>query len=245
MNRLEERVLRLEQEVVRLDRMLSDEHSAREIEALMNRYQAMCASQAGKGIVDKLWTADDDATLEYGASGVYQGLWKIATFYIKDALPGVFCIGALTTQRISVRGDSAEGSWLCLGMSLDAGELGFAVPDEGDRRLMLCSSVTEDGRRYKAEWTWQYIDVRFSREANSWRIHNMHVRDLTRCPFESDPVAFAEKRFATDGMWLESLFESPMPLPPESHGENLPSGPSSSHWQYTLSGYARDIERSI
>lgn len=66
------------------------------------------------------------------------------------------------------------------------------------------------------------------------------MNELFRCPYDRDWVTYAGERFATDGIWLESLFETPMPLPEESHGENLPSGPSSRHWQYTTKALAEE-----
>ena len=82
----------------------------------------------------------------------------------------------------------------------------------------------------------QKYDVVFRKEEGQWKIFKLHVFDLFRTPFSEDWVRFAEKRFETDGRWLESLFDAPLPIPASGHGENLPSGPSTEHWQYTRKG---------
>lgn len=114
----------------------------------------------------------------------------------------------------------------------DGGDLGPVPPADSDTRRVLLSSMAEDENRYRAEILLQNYDVDFVLEEGAWKICRLHVREYFRCPFDKDWVRYARERFVTDGMWLESLFESPMPLPQESHGENLPSGSSTSHWQY-------------
>lgn len=236
LNQLEDRLARLENQNLRLQDRI-------EIENLMAKHQFYQAAGQGRRIVDELWSQQDDVSIEYGASGVYQELWKVKTFYIKDVLPGCLSVVALASQYLEVSGDgqAAFGLWMSLGTETDAGDLGPFPPRADEQRRLLMSSRTEDGKVYKAEWLWQKVEVRFRRENDSWRICNLHVSEYFRCPFGRDWVRFAAERFATDGMWLESLFESPEPLPPQSHGENLPSAPSTYHWQYAPTAQANAI----
>ena len=82
----------------------------------------------------------------------------------------------------------------------------------------------------------QRYEVTFHREDGLWRIYHLHVLEYFRCPYGRDWVSYAQERFASDGVWLESMFDTSMALPPEAHGENLPSQSTSSHWQYTVDG---------
>lgn len=234
MSDLEKRLSALEHRLAETERELRLHAARAEIENLMARHQYYYAAGLGARIMDELWTVREDAAIEYGASGVYEGLWKVRRFYVKEQLPGRLSTYALTTQVLEVGedGDTAWGLWLALGTETDAGDLGPAPPAEDDQRRMLLCCEDENGRRYRAEWLWQKVEVSFRREGGRWRIHRLHVTEYFRCPFDQDWVRYATRRYATDGMWLESLFESPLPLPPEAHGENLPSGSSTAHWQY-------------
>lgn len=242
-NELSKKVNELEKQIELVQHRIQMLEDRSAIENLMARHQFYSAAQQGERIVDELWTSDENsASIEYGASGLYIGLWKVRTFYISEYIPGCLNIKSLSTQQIVVKDDWAEGSWIAIGIDLDAGELGPAKPGKEDQRQFLLSSQDSEGRRYKSEWQFQRIDAKFTRENNGWRIHNLHFREYFRSPYDQSPVEFARKRFETDGMWLESKFESPMPLPAIAHGENLPSSPTTNHWQYRYDADPRDLE---
>lgn len=239
----EDKLQQLEKEIAELRQTLTSVQDREAIGNLMARHQFLLAAQQGSRIVEELWTQDaEKASLEYGASGVYEGLWKVRSFYVSRFLPGTLLVKALSTQQLVVEGETARGSWMAVGMDLDAGELGPAAPRTDEQRQFLLSSRTKDGKQYRAEWQWQRIDVNFRREEGSWKIHNLHVREYFRSPYDVSPVEYAKTRFETDGMWLESLFETPEPFPVSAHGENLPSGSTTSHWQYTTDCDARQLE---
>lgn len=225
---VEERLLRLEEKM-----RLAEARAA--IADLMGRYAFYCGAGCGERIVTELWAKGDEVSLEYGASGVYREHWKVETFYYKRAVPGKLTTVSFSTPLLSVSadGESARGIWTAFSTETDAGDLGGAVPEFSDTRRALLSSETEDGKRYRAEILLQKYDVEFVLEEGIWKILHLHVSEYFRCPYDRDWVRYAKERFATDGMWLEALFESSKPLPPQSHGENLPSASSTEHWQYT------------
>lgn len=231
---LEKRFAAIESRIAELEGQVRRLNDRAEIENLMGRHQYFYTAGLGSRIVGELWTRRDDARIEYGASGVYQDLWKVKTFYISERLPGRLSNCAITTQSLEIAGDgnSARGLWMAIGTETDAGDLSPAPPQQDDQRRMLMSSETADGRSYRAEWLWQKYEVTFLREEGRWKIWRFHVSEFFRCPFNRDWVQYATERYENDGVWLESLFQSPEPLPPQSHGENLPSGPSTYHWQY-------------
>ena len=234
----EERLERLEERLEALENELRDVKTREALSDIMGRYAVLYSAGCGREIIDRLWSRKEDITLEYGSSGAYKGFWRVEHFFVKEAVPGKLSTVSFFAPvfKLSEDGNEAAGIWFCLGTETDAGDLGKEpLPEECERRMLL-TSQTEDGKAYRAEVLLQKYDVVFRKEEEGWKIRNLHVFDLFRTPFSEDWVRFAEKRFETDGRWLESLFDSPLPIPPEGHGENLPSGPSTEHWQYTLGG---------
>ncbi len=228
----------LERRLEALEARLAAAEARQEIAGLMGRYALWYSAGQGGRIVRELWSQAEDVGVEYGASGVYDGLWKVKTFYLKEAVPGRLDTVAFSSPAITLdpAGASARGSWTAFATQTDAGELGSAPVPPGSNRRVLFTSRTADGRGYRAEVLLQHYEVEFRREGGDWKIRRLRVGEYFRCPWDRDWVAFARERFDTDGVWLESLFETSMPLPPEAHGENLPSRPTSRHWQYTLDG---------
>lgn len=229
----------MEQRISALEGRLAALEAKEEICALMGRYAIYCGAGCGGRIVEELWSREDqDVSLEYGASGIYDGLWKVKTFYLSDPIPGKLETVSFASPRVIVfaDGQTARGSWTAFATQTDAGDLGGAPVTEESNRRPLLTSQAPDGRQYRAEVLLQRYEVDFCREEAGWRIRHLHVLEYFRCPFGEDWVSFARRRFDSDGVWLESLFETQMPFPPEAHGENLPSRSTSWHWQYTLDG---------
>lgn len=235
MDQTEKKLQVLEQKIAQLERHLENQDSINAISNLMGRYAFYLSSGMRSHIVDKLWLQNDRVSVEYGASGVYKGLWKVKTYYIKNPVPGMLTTLSLSSPviHISRDGQKARGLWTAFCTETDAGDLGICAPDKEDSRRALLSSITRDGRRYRAEILLQKYDVIFEKEDEVWKILSLHVGEVFRCPYDRDWVLFSQERFDTDGIWLESLFETPMPLPESAHNENLPSGPTTWHWQYT------------
>lgn len=232
----QQRLENLERRSDVLERRLAALQARAEISELMGRYAVYYGAGCGERIVRELWSQEEDVSLEYGASGIYDGLWKIKTFYISEAIPGRLDTVAFSSPAITLAedGTTAQGSWTAFGTQSDAGDLGENPVPPGSNRRVLFTSSTSDGKQYRAEVLLQRYEVDFRLERTGWKIRRLHVVEYFRCPFGEDWVSFARRRFDTDGVWLESLFETPMPLPAESHGENLPSRSSSWHWQYTV-----------
>ena len=231
-DRLQERLEKLEKRVSRLE-------AGAEIENLMAKHYFLLSSGQGRRIVPELWTERDDASIEIGASGVYGARWKVITFYVSEQVPGcMLTCGAFNRWlRISDNGEEARGLWMTACTETDAGDLGNAAPGEEDQRRILLSSETPDGKKYRAEILLQAHEVCFIKEHGKWKIRNLHAHEFFRCPAGSDWVTYAGKRQVTDGMWLEAMFETPDPIP---SFENLPSGPSTSHWQYDVNALPAD-----
>jgi len=203
------------------------------IENLMAKHNFYFSAGQGRRIVPELWTKDENASLEYGASGVYGARWKVLTYYVNFEVPGKFSTFTAANRWLSVAEDgrSAKGVWMVVGTETDAGDLASDPPVEGDQRRVLLSSTTERGECYRAEVLLQKHEARFVKEDGGWKIHDLHISEYFRCPANSDWVAYAKTRQVTDGMWLEAMFETPDPIP--SH-ENLPSGATTCHWQYDV-----------
>lgn len=236
MNSLEQRIEKLEARSTKLEQQLTALQVHKEISDLMGRYAVYCNAGRGDLILRNLWSQDDQVSLEYGASGVYSSPWKIKTFYTSKVLPGKLETVSFSSPVITVAADGStvHGSWTAFCTQTDAGDLGPTPVTPKSNRRALFSSRTSDGQEYRAEILFQRYEAEFCREAGAWKILHLHVMEYFRCPYNKDWVTFAQERFDTDGIWLESLFETPMPLPDEAHGENLPSLPTSFHWQYTV-----------
>ena len=236
MNAMEKRLQALEQQTGLMQKRLTQLEAQAEISSLMGRYAVYYGAGCGRQIMEELWSQSEDIRFEYGASGVFQRRWQILTYYVNEAYPGRLNTLSFSSPAIVVAedGQSAKGSWTAFGTETDAGDLGPEPVMDISNRRALFSSRTKDGRQYRAEVLLQRYEVDFIRETSQWKILHLHVIEYFRCPYDRDWVRYAEERFATDGIWLESLFTTPDPLPEDSHGENLPSLATTSHWQYTL-----------
>lgn len=225
-NDLLQRLEALETKLLRLEDRV-------EIENLMAKHNFYFSAGQGRRIVSELWTKEETASLEYGASGVYGALWKVRTFYVDFAVPGCFATftGANQYLQIAPDGQTAHGVWMVLGTETDAGDLAAEKPAESDQRRVLFSSCTAHGEQYRAEVLLQKHEVNFCKEGGAWKLHDLHISEYFRCPAGSDWVRYAKQRQVTDGMWLEAKFETPDPLPER---ENLPSGATTYHWQYDV-----------
>lgn len=216
-----------------LEKRLSLLEDKAAIENLMAKHNFYFSAGQGRRIVPELWTADEAASLEYGASGVYGARWKVLTFYVNAEVPGRFATFTAANQWLSVAddGQTARGVWMVVGTETDAGDLASEPPAQGDQRRVLLSSRSGEGKCYRAEVLLQKHEARFVKEDGRWKIHDLHIGEYFRCPAGSDWVAYAKTRQVTDGMWLEYMFETPDPLPAR---ENLPSGATTWHWQYDV-----------
>ena len=113
----------LEQRLEALEARLAAVEAKAEIADLMGRYALWCGADCGGRIVEELWSQADDVSLEYGASGIYEGLWKVKTFYIKEAVPGRLDTVSFSSPSITLSPDglTAWGSWTAFGTQTDAG----------------------------------------------------------------------------------------------------------------------------
>lgn len=206
------------------------------IENLVARYQYYYAAGLGERIVDELWAREvPTVSNEFGASGVYRGIRKVKTYYQKDIVPGRFNMHTMTTPAIEIAGDrkTAKGVWMSIGVETDAGDLG-PEPVAGYEQRLLLSSVTTDGKRFKAEWIWQKFEIEFIRETAGWKIWHLHAYDVFRCPYDESWVTYAEKRFRTDGLGIEAIYTKNVPYGPDEPPENNADVPTTTHWQYTV-----------
>jgi hypothetical protein len=208
------------------------------LENLVGKYLQLTLAGRGEEILDQLWSRREDVCIEIGASGPYRSREKVATYYQKDLLPGKLSLAYAMDPVLEIAqdGQSARGLWLTLGTETDAGELGDYQQGSDPEREMLFSSHTQDGRGYTAEWSFQKLGIDFSFEEGEWRILHLHLYDIMRAPFDQDWVRYATGRFATDGMRLDALFKSNLPFPEDKPPENLATGPTQYHWQYTVDG---------
>lgn len=216
-----------------LEKRLTYQEDRMEIENLMAKHNFYFSAGEGRRIVPQLWTKEENASIEYGASGVYGALWKVKTFYVDYVHPGCFKTFTGTNRylRIAPDGKSAYGVWMVFGTETDAGDLSGEKLKEDDQRRVLLSSKTAEGEAYRAEVLLQNHEVNFVKEDGQWRIHDLHISEYFRFPAGSDWVRYAKKRQITDGMWLEEKFMTPDPIPA---WENLPSGETTRHWQYDV-----------
>lgn len=223
-NRMEERLEALEQRLTALE-------DREQIQNLMAKHNFLFSAGQGRRIVPELWSSSDEASIEYGASGVYRNLWKVKTFYVNYDTPGRMLTFAGANRWLTLSGDglSARGVWMVLGTETDAGDLAPEKPEANDQRRVLLSSRDESGRAYRAEVLFQKHEAEFRKEEGQWKIFRLHISEFFRYPAGSDWVRYAKERQITDGMWLEYFFDTPDPLP---FFENLPNGPTTCHWQY-------------
>ncbi len=203
------------------------------IENLFSAYQSAFTAVEGDAIVQRFWADRKDISLEIGASGVYEGSRGVSSYYQKDRLPGDLTVYTLSSPCIEIAGDgqSARGLWTSSGIETSAGDFSPQPPQGLEARALL-TSVTADGRQYKAEWIWQKFAVDFIRQADGWRIWHLHACELMRCPFDQDWVRFSLQRFATDGLRIDAQFTSNIPFPPGVPPENNATRATTFHWQY-------------
>ena len=210
-----------------------------ELENLIGRYLHLRTAGEGERILNELWVDRRDSCIEVGASGKYHGTEKVGTFYQKDHLPGRFTLPLAVAPVIEVAEDlqSARGLWFVAGTETDAGDLSGAAPEEiTDERRQLFSSHTEGGEGYSAEWFFQKWGIDFVLEDGAWKILHLHAYEIMRTPQDQDWVRFASRRFETDGIRLDELFKSNLPFPEDKPPENLATGRTEYHWQYTTDG---------
>lgn len=208
-----------------------------EVENLIGTYCHLLFAGEGGQIMEELWSASEDVSIEIGASGRYVTREKVATYYQKDRIAGKFVLLLPVTPVIEAAGDgeTARGLWFVLGLESDAGDLGAEEVMDADRRTLF-TSKTDDGKAYRAECTVQRLGADFIKEVGEWKILHLHQYDMLRFPCGSDWVRFAEERFATDGLCLDALFRSNLPFPEDRPPENLANSPTSYHWQYRGDG---------
>lgn len=217
---LEQRIARLEAEA--------------EIRALMARYQSELARGVRQELYSRFWSSREDTSLEVGASGVFQGPGNAAAYYQKDPRLGTFQIHILGEPELTLSedGGTALGIWHTIGVELDVGELGGKGPADVEQKK-LWTSQTSRGERYRAEWLLRKLRVELIREQEEWRFWHVQVLELLRSPMDSDFVAWATRRFRTDGPRLDELFRSNLPFAPDRPPERMADEPTTHHWQYT------------
>lgn len=209
-----------------------------QIENLGARYADMNLSCRCREIFDELWADDPEIRLEIGSSGVYEGE-RVRFYYRKDAVPGRFVAMQLTTPHIVIKEnpDYAEANWMVTGAETDAGDLGLCPAKDLAEREIL-SSEDEKGRRYRAEWFWQRMEMKLKKQNGEWKIFSLHIREIFRCPYDKSWVLWAKERQETDGLRTDEMFipsdASEEELrPPEFHA----SYASTDHWQYDTDAF--------
>lgn len=230
----------LQARLAAMERRLARLEDRQQIENLMARHNFLYSAGQGRRIVEDLWSADENATIEFGASGVYRaekGSWKLLSFYVKPAIPGCLSTWSGTNAwlRVAEDGMRARGLWMVVATEADAGDLAAEKPAENDQRRCLLTSRTNDGAAYRAEVLLQKQEVCFVREAGQWRIHDLHVSEYFRCPAGEDWVCWAEQRQRTDGAWLDAHFETLDEIYPRwgaMRAENMADYETTYHWQY-------------
>lgn len=206
-----------------------------EIENLAAKYQDLALSCQGMRILSELWSQQPDIRLEYAHSGVYEGPDRVCFYYDKAPTAGRLEVYQLTTPHIEVSPDglSARGVWSVIGAESDAGELGIFPPETSVQRALL-SSEDGMGRRYRAEWLWQRLEMLLRVENSEWRIYSLHIHELFRCPFDRSWVEWALERQKTDGLRTDAYF-TPASVPEEQQRppEFNASFATTEHWQYS------------
>ncbi len=205
-----------------------------EIENLAAKYQDLTLSCQGMRILSELWSHQPDIRLEYAHSGVYAGHERVCFYYDKAPAAGRFEVYQLTTPHIEISPDgiSARGVWGVIGAESNAGDLGNVPPKTSVERALL-SSEDGLGRRYRAEWLWQRLEMMLRIENGEWRIYSLHIHELFRCPFDQSWVEWALERQKTDGLRTDAYF-TPASVPEEEQRppEFNASFATTEHWQY-------------
>lgn len=229
------------QRLARLEQAVGITEAREDLRRLIGGYYHALLHGVRGEIYDRFWASGEDTCLEVGASGEFHGSGNAAAFYQKDAVPGQFqaYLTGEPVLDVEPEGACARGSWLALGMELDAGEMGERPEDP--ERSKLWTSAAADGRRYRAEWLVQKCDAVFLRQGGVWKIKSLHCYELLRSPMDRDFVNWAEERFATDGPRLDELFRSNLPFAPDRPPERMADEPTSGHWQYTWNARAEEL----
>lgn len=225
----------VEEMLKQLEKRINVLEDAGKIRNLMARYQAYESAGEGRRVMEELWTRHKpDPTHEYGAGGVYRGLDEIAPFYCNEKQAGVWQFHTLTAPDIEIGDDGcrAEGTWVGIGIELDAGECSGSDLSEQPNRIRLLSSKNRQGKRYSAEWVIRSYHVVFTKEEDCWKIWHMHIWEPARCPFDQDWVSFSKARFDTDGIRLDERYKTYEACAPGKKPENLAFWPTTGHWQY-------------
>ncbi|MGD1822368.1 MAG: nuclear transport factor 2 family protein [Pleomorphochaeta sp.] len=206
------------------------------IENLMGSYQYYYTAGNTQAITKELWAQNShNATLEWCASGIFKGIKKISTFYEKDIIKGKLSVYTLNTPviEIDIENNKAHAIWTAIGTETDAGELGENPPATLEEKALL-TSKDNNGNAYRAEWVWQKYEGTFICENDNWKILNLHIYEIFRCPFDRDWVQYSVERFKTDGILIDSVFTSNLPFDLDGPPENNADEASSFHWQYKL-----------
>lgn len=229
------------QRLTGLEQAMRRAEAKEELRGLISSYYHELLRGTRGEIYNRFWVSGEDTCLEVGASGAFHGAGNAAAFYQKDAVPGLFQVHLTGEPQLTLAqdGQSARGTWLTLGVELDAGELG-CQPEDPERRK-LWTSVSDDGRRYRAEWLVQKCDAVFLQQDGAWKIRSLRCYELLRSPMDRDFVDWAEERFDTDGPRLDEQFRSNLPFAPDRPPERMADEPTGGHWQYTWSARAEEL----
>ena len=98
----------IEQRLDALEHQVSALQAKAEIAELMGRYAVYYGANCGKRILNELFSAGEDISLEFGASGVYQRRWQIMTFYSNEAYPGWLNTLSFSSPAIVVSDDGGN-----------------------------------------------------------------------------------------------------------------------------------------
>jgi len=236
-----EKIEMLADKVEQLEKTVRLFEDRNQIENLMSKYQYYYAAKMEKEILKELWSQQTKGIrVEERFFGIYEdfdGIFPdagIKTYYATclnagspQNYPGKMSVYATTTQMIEVAkdGKTAKGVWLAIGTETDAGE--FAYDDVGEDPKVSgvqLSGISEDGKRFMADWVWQKYGVDFVKEDDMWKIWHLHIYDIFRCPFDENWVTYSEKRQQRDlALSVERSFSL--------YGKPTGRG-TSFHWQY-------------
>lgn len=206
------------------------------IENLVSKYQHLYMAAEGDRILEECWSKDEMITMEVGPSGIYIGKQSLGNYYHNEKRPGRMHVYTLSTPHIRVKSDkTAAGIWFLIGTDTDAGQLreGSTFTEEEKKLLTMCD---DDKKRYRADWIWQKFAADFVYEDDAWKIHDLHIYEIFRCPFDTDWVKYSVLRQETDGYLCDDIFTPEIePEVPEGFPrEYLPQVASSTHWQYAI-----------
>lgn len=224
----EERLAAMEREVQRQADYIA-------IANLMGRYQYLHTAGRMDRIGEELFAYDDpDARSEYGPLGVF-GPEKSLQFFrdmtargshgTGEIDPGRLELHQITTPVIEIAGDgqTAKAMWMSTGAILIRGE-----------------QESADGQC--AKWDSGKYAVDFKKINGQWKIWHLHVCDLWRTDYDTNPVTNAGK--APEGVTPAVLADYQARV---AAGENLrpggmpvPDGPTTSCYTYAVDSRASE-----